>query len=117
MNAEPQGGTMKSKMTHITRAELARAVRNRYTAADTKTKRRILDEFIAATGYHEKSAIRVLNNAPTAKVTQSRRRSCLYDEAARAALIVLWEASDRVCGKRLKRCSRFCCRHWSAMGI
>ncbi len=24
------------------------------------------------------------------------------DEAARGALIVLWEASDRVCGKRLK---------------
>src|SRR4051812_46364891 len=26
----------------------------------------------------------------------------LYDEAVREALIVLWEASDRVCGKRLK---------------
>nr|WP_321985974.1 hypothetical protein [uncultured Lichenicoccus sp.] len=26
----------------------------------------------------------------------------IYDEAARGALIVLWEASDRVCGKRLK---------------
>jgi hypothetical protein len=31
-----------------------------------------------------------------------RRRTPLYDEAARAALIVMWEASDRVCGKRLK---------------
>ena len=31
-------------------------------------------------------------------------RSCrrLYDEAVRQALIVLWEASDRICGKRLK---------------
>jgi hypothetical protein len=26
----------------------------------------------------------------------------LYDEAVREALVVLWEASDRVCGKRLK---------------
>ena len=26
----------------------------------------------------------------------------MYDEAVRAALIVLWEASDRVCGKRLR---------------
>ena len=26
----------------------------------------------------------------------------IYDEAVRAALIVLWEASDRVCGKRLR---------------
>jgi hypothetical protein len=29
-------------------------------------------------------------------------RMRLYDEAVREALIVLWEASDRICGKRLK---------------
>ena len=29
-------------------------------------------------------------------------RKRLYDEAARQALTVLWEAADRVCGKRLK---------------
>ena len=29
-------------------------------------------------------------------------RPALYDEAAKQALAVLWEASDRVCGKRLK---------------
>jgi hypothetical protein len=33
---------------------------------------------------------------------QTRNRPSPYDEAARAALIVLWEASDRVCGKRLR---------------
>jgi hypothetical protein len=42
-----------------------------------------------------------LNSQPARKHPQTRRRP-LYDEAARAALIVLWEASDRVCGKRLK---------------
>ncbi len=52
-----------TKMTHTARAELADAIRARYTAATAKDKRRILDEFIAATGYHEKSAIRVLNSA------------------------------------------------------
>ena len=31
-----------------------------------------------------------------------RPRPRLYDEAVRPALIVLWEASDRICGKRLK---------------
>lgn len=62
----------------------------------------ILEEFVAATGYHEKSAIRVLNNFPAAKPPQTRQRPSRYDEAARSALIVLWEASDRVCGKRLK---------------
>ena len=65
-------------------------------------KRKILDEFIAVTGYHEKSAIRALNAEPTVKKRQTRARPSLYDEAVRAALIVLWEASDRVCGKRLR---------------
>src|SRR5688500_9443276 len=93
---------MKPNMTHSTRAALTNAIRSRYRASSGKAKRRILEEFIAATGYHEKSAIRVLNCSPTAQVRQTRRRSSIYDEAARAALIVLWEASDRVCGKRLK---------------
>jgi hypothetical protein len=93
---------MKTRMTHATRAELTNAIRSRYRAASGKAKRRILDEFIAASGYHEKSAIRVLNSFPAVKVRQTRQRPSLYDEAARAALIVLWEASDRVCGKRLK---------------
>src|ERR1700761_3258431 len=93
---------MKATMTHATRAELTKVVRTRYAAASGKAKRRILDEFIAATGYHEKSAIRALNAAPAAKQRQTRHRPSLYDEAARAAVVVLWEASDRVCGKRLK---------------
>lgn len=93
---------MKRKMTHTVRTELADAIRVRYQSATGKQKRRILDEFIASTGYHEKSAIRVLNAPSAPKVRQPRNRPSLYDEAARGALIVLWEASDRVCGKRLK---------------
>ena len=89
------------RMTHTARDELADAIRGRYTTATGKDKRRILDEFIAATGYHEKSAIRVLNSTGSKRL-QTRRRASLYDEAVRSALIVLWEASDRVCGKRLK---------------
>jgi len=93
---------MGTKMTHTARAELTHVVRRRYCAAAGAEKRRILDEFIAVTGYHEKSAIRVLNTEPTARRRQNRNRPPLYDEAVRAALIVLWEASDRVCGKRLR---------------
>ena len=93
---------MTTKMTYAARAELADAVRSRYVAATAKEKRRILEEFVAATGYHEKSAIRVLNSSPAPKRRQTRQRPSLYDEAAQGALIVLWEASDRVCGKRLK---------------
>jgi len=93
---------MTTKMTYAARAELADAIRSRYVAAAGKEKRRILEEFVAATGYHEKSAIRVLNSSSAPKRHQTRQRPSLYDEAAQGALIVLWEASDRVCGKRLK---------------
>ncbi|TIT20154.1 MAG: hypothetical protein E5W70_22405 [Mesorhizobium sp.] len=89
-------------MTHAMRMELANAVRDRYAAAANKDKRRILEEFIAATGYHEKSAIRVLNSSSEPKRRQTGQRPSIYDEAARGVLIVLWEASDRVCGKCLK---------------
>jgi hypothetical protein len=61
---------------------------------------KILDEFVALTGYHRKHAVRVLRAEVAAKETRARNR--LYDEAVRQALTVLWEAADRVCGKRLK---------------
>lgn len=93
---------MGIRMTHTARAELTQVVRRRYCAASGAEKRKILDEFIAATGYHQKSAIRALNAEPITKRLQTRSRPALYDEAVRAALIVLWEASDRVCGKRLR---------------
>ena len=80
---------MDTKMTHTARVELANAIRRRYGSAAGKEKSRILEEFVAATGYHEKSAIRVLNSQPVPKRQQIRHRPSLYDEAARGALIVL----------------------------
>jgi len=67
-------------------------------------KKRILDEFVAITGYHRKHAVRLLGRSQCRASTPvhavgSRR---IYDEAVKEALIVLWEASDRICGKRLK---------------
>ena len=44
------------------RMELANAIRGRYVASPAKDKRKILDEFVAATGYHEKSAIRIISD-------------------------------------------------------
>ena len=83
-----------------TRKELIGALRARYRAAEVADKVKILDEFVALTGYHRKHAIRVLREEATSKETRARNR--LYDEAVRQALTVLWEAADRVCGKRLK---------------
>ena len=65
---------MGIRMTHTARAELTQVVRRRYCAATGAEKRKILDEFIAVTGYHEKSAIRVLNSAPAATAPRTRNR-------------------------------------------
>jgi hypothetical protein len=43
---------MTTKIMHTMRMELANAIRDRYATAAAKNKRRILEEFIAATGYH-----------------------------------------------------------------
>lgn len=84
-----------------TRKELVEAVGARYRKASVSERTTILDEFVAVTGYHRKHAIRVLGAAPL-QDRSTGVRDRLYDEAVRQSLIVLWEAGDRVCGKRLK---------------
>jgi hypothetical protein len=84
-----------------TRKELVAALQLRYGSATFSERIKILDEFVALTGYHRKHGIRLLRQEPCVMKTV-RERSRLYDEAVRLALTVLWEAADRVCGKRLK---------------
>ena len=84
-----------------TRKELVEALRVRYGGAAFGERIKILDEFAALTGYHRKHAIRVLREEVT-KSGAATALSRLYDEAVRQALTLLWEAADRVCGKRLK---------------
>jgi len=94
---------MDTELTHAARIELARSLRRRYQAASSRAKKQILSEFIAVSGYHPKYAVQLLNSADaSARARRRRVRPTIYDDAAKQALIVLWESSDRVCGKRLK---------------
>lgn len=84
-----------------TRRELTTAVWQRYKDASRAEKVRILDHFVVVTGFHRKHAMRLLRgDIGQSSVRRTRRR--IYEEAERNALVVLWEASDRICGKRLK---------------
>lgn len=85
-----------------TRDELVKVVAERYARGDRAEKTRILDEFAAVSGLHRKHAMRLLRSGPPAQRSRPRPERRLYDDAVREALIVLWEASDRICGKRLK---------------
>jgi hypothetical protein len=84
-----------------TRRELRDAIGQRYQeSTDRRERRQILAEFVRVTGYHRKHALRVLNHPPTSPTPRGRDR--LYDEAVHQALAMLWEAADRICGKRLR---------------
>ena len=93
---------MAKKISGQMRRELVRAVAGRYQLAAKDQKARILDEFVAVTGHHRKHSIRILNTTATSTVLTRAPRLRLYDAAVGEALVVLWEASDRVCSKRLK---------------
>jgi hypothetical protein len=84
-----------------TRRELIEAIAGRYHAATRIEKKKILDEFIKVTGFHRKHAIRALKRH-SGNRSEPAQRARIYDEAAVTALTILWEAADRICGKRLK---------------
>lgn len=81
-------------------AEYAEAVRRRYAIASRVDKGRILDEFCATTGMHRKAAIRLLNRSP-GPAAERRGRPRRYGPEFAAALVDLWQLSDRMCGKLL----------------
>src|ERR1043166_5541704 len=95
------GGRLRGQLSVTTRRELIEAVAARYRAAHRKQKKEILDEFVKATGFHRKHAIRVLKRAPSQEPREPGQRARIYNEGVREALTIVWEASDRICGKRL----------------
>ncbi len=89
-------------MSFRAKRELLVQTAPRYGAAPPQQKRAILDEFVAATGYARKYAIRLLGQ-PTvprpAPIARPRARS--YGPAVVEALTVTWAAANYVCAKRL----------------
>ena len=92
---------MGGGVSKMAKQELVTTIRDRYQQASKKDKGRILDEFTAITGHHRKHGIRLLSETADNQGKQVVGRR-IYDEAVREGVIVVWEASDRICGKRLK---------------
>jgi len=88
-------------MTRGSIREYTEAVRWRYSLASKKEKGKILDEFTKVTGCHRKAAIRLLRRENQPKMNRKRGRRRQYGDAVAGALRVIWEATDRLCSKRL----------------
>src|SRR5215471_5667980 len=96
------GGRLRRQLSVTTRRELIDGVAARYRAAGRSQKKEILDEFVKVTGFHRKHAIRALKKSTKPETPEPRQRARIYDEAVREALTIVWEAADRICGKRLR---------------
>jgi hypothetical protein len=93
---------MYHKINKRTKSDLLEALRERYQRVPKPDKTKILDEFIAVARCHRKHAIRLLADIQPAVSEAPIVARRIYDEAVGSALVVLWEAADRICGKRLK---------------
>ena len=86
------------------RREVLSAVAERYRSAGRVEKGRILDALCRTTGWHRKHAVRALRRRVVDKAVETeapRERKRRYGATIKDALTALWEASDRLCGKRL----------------
>jgi hypothetical protein len=79
------------------------AIVERYKKANRRQKSAILSEFCEVCGYNRKYAILILNADPkeSIKRTKPGRRS-KYDDVFAECLKTIWEATGRICSKKLK---------------
>ncbi len=87
-------------MTRGSIRQYAAAVRDRYLRGSRAEQKIILDEFCKVTGYHRKSAIRLLHRVRTGS-SERRGRPKEYGSDFVAALKIAWEATTCLCSKRL----------------
>ena len=93
---------MKRGISSNTRHELIGALSERYRQGSRSEKGKILNELVKLTKSHRKHAIRLMNQRRPSESISVRPGRRIYDEAVREALVAIWEAADRICGKRLR---------------
>ena len=103
------------KMSTAARNELVNALARRYAVCTRVEKTRIDPRRIQ--GRHglppQAGDARPAYGRDPAKRTRKCRAALPYDDAVRDALVVLWEASDRICCERLKALMPTLVEGWS----
>jgi hypothetical protein len=79
------------------------AILERYKKASRRQKSVILTEFCEVCGYNRKYAILILNSEPKVEGSRSKPgRPSKYNTAFTECLKTIWEATGRICSKKLK---------------
>ena len=88
-------------MSQQSKRELVEAIRERYLKASKPEKTKIIDEFVATTGYHRKHAIRLLKRGPSNRQGKRRGRKATYQGEVIKVLEQIWDICGRICSRRL----------------
>jgi hypothetical protein len=91
----------ENMMSQRSKKELSEEIYPRYLKAKKAEKKRILDEFIAATSYHRKYAIRILKHGRPRRSNKKHGLPKVYHGEVVVALEQIWEVCGRICSKRL----------------
>jgi hypothetical protein len=89
-------------MSQGSKRELIETIQPRYCKASKQEKKRILDEFVANTGYHRKYAIRVLNRGKQKEHLKKPGPRKIYQGEVVTALEYIWEICGQICSRRLQ---------------
>lgn len=89
-------------MSQRSKRELLETIRPRYLKATKKRKQIMLDEFVAATGYHRKYANRLLKHGASRPRGKPKGRQKIYQGEVVVVLTRIWELCGRICSKRLQ---------------
>jgi hypothetical protein len=89
-------------MSQRSKRELLEEIRPRYLKAKKAKKKTMLDEFVAATAYHRKYAIRILKHGHPRKSGKKHGFHKVYQGEVVVALEQIWEVCGRICSKRLQ---------------
>lgn len=88
-------------MSQRSKRELLEEIRPRYLKAKKSKKKAMLDEFVAATGYHRKYATRILKHGRPRQSGKKHGFHKVYQGEVVVALEQIWEVCGRICSKRL----------------
>src|SRR5436305_5421495 len=93
---QAEGEKVRSCMSFQAKRELLVQVAPRYRKASHQQKSPILDEFVAATGYARKYAIRLLTKPVAPPGPIKRPREPRYGPAVQEPLAIVWAAANRI---------------------